>query len=696
MALWQRRLRLVIALGAVALAVVVAFAFQRRAEAPLSPFTRTDPKALVETTGLHKLRFNADKEEVVLEAAGMRAYEDGSTIASDVRVTTTRAGGRTFVLTAKEARVGKDESTYVFEGEVHSTSSDGLSVETDRATYTEADGIVRAPGPVKFSRGRMSGSGVGFTYDKRRDLVTIREKVEVRVAAGASESAHAPMTITSGLMDLDRIQHVIRFQNAFKATRSGEVIEADMGLARLTEDEELLQMLELRGRSRITAAPGGVGSLQAMTGRDIDLKYAADGETLEHARIEGEAVVRVAGEAQQPPRQITADAINVPLGAGGTLPTALTARGRVELSLPAEKTAAARTITADSLDGKGEEGKGLTGAVFTGNVRFREHGTGVDRTATSDVLQVSMKPGLSAIDEATFLRAVRFLDGKMIATAAHGRYALGAGVLDLSGTEAASPRPSVRNDQIAVDATTIQVVLDGPKVHAAGAVRSALGPAKDGGAKKTPSMFKDDQPVSVTADDLQYDGAADRATYSGNAQLWQADTTIKAATITIEETTGDLTAAGEPVATTTVLLQTGKDGTKKRSVANAKSKELRYEEAGRRATYLGEAYVNGPQGELRAARIELYLKPSGDELERAEAYEGVTLTEQRRKTTGDRLTYTSADERYVVVGRPMKIFDECDGVTEGRSLTYLKGADRIVVDGSEQMRTRTKGGAKCP
>ncbi len=34
--------------------------------------------------------------------------------------------------------------------------------------------------------------------------------------------------------------------------------------------------------------------------------------------------------------------------------------------------------------------------------------------------------------------------------------------------------------------------------------------------------------------------------------------------------------------------------------------------------------------------------------------------------------------------------------TEGRSLTYLKGADRIVVDGSEQMRTRTQGGAKCP
>ena len=47
---------------------------------------------------------------------------------------------------------------------------------------------------------------------------------------------------------------------------------------------------------------------------------------------------------------------------------------------------------------------------------------------------------------------------------------------------------------------------------------------------------------------------------------------------------------------------------------------------------------------MTAAKIELYLKPSGDELERAEAYENVTLREQNRKTTGARLTYTTADE----------------------------------------------------
>ena len=41
----------------------------------------------------------------------------------------------------------------------------------------------------------------------------------------------------------------------------------------------------------------GAGGLQALTGRDIDLKYGADGETLEHALIVGDAVIQLAGEA---------------------------------------------------------------------------------------------------------------------------------------------------------------------------------------------------------------------------------------------------------------------------------------------------------------------------------------------------------------------------------------------------------------
>ena len=73
----------------------------------------------------------------------------------------------------------------------------------------------------------------------------------------------------------------------------------------------------------------------------------------------------------------------------------------------------------------------------------------------------------------------------------------------------------------------------------------------------------------------------------------------------------------------------------------------------------------------------------------------VTLSEQGRKTIGNRLTYFGQDEKYVVTGTPLTIVDECGGETIGRTLTFFKAADRIVIDGSEQMRTRTQGAAKC-
>ena len=105
--------------------------------------------------------------------------------------------------------------------------------------------------------------------------------------------------------------------------------------------------------------------------------------------------------------------------------------------------------------------------------------------------------------------------------------------------------------------------------------------------------------------------------------------------------------------------------------------------------------MNSQQGDLTAARIELFLKPSGDEVERMEAYETVTLREKSRKTTGGRLTYYSADERYVMTGAPVTILDECARETTGRTLTFYRTADRVVVDGSEQVRTQTKGGSQC-
>jgi lipopolysaccharide export system protein LptA len=206
-------------------------------------------------------------------------------------------------------------------------------------------------------------------------------------------------------------------------------------------------------------------------------------------------------------------------------------------------------------------------------------------------------------------------------------------------------------------------------------------------------MLKSDQSTLLVGDEFTYDGAKSMATYSGGARLLQGDTSIEAKQLVLDEAAGDLTATGS-VVSTTMLQQTGEDGKKTRVRSIARAADFVYEEAVRRGTYTGKAHVGGPQGDMRASRIEMYLLPTGDELDHVEAYEEVILIESGRKTTGSRMTYLAADDRYEVTGAPVVIVDECGQKMEGRKAT--KTADRVILDGNERIRTRTEGSKKCP
>src|SRR5262249_50049639 len=155
----------------------------------------------------------------------------------------------------------------------------------------------------------------------------------------------------------------------------------------------------------------------------------------------------------------------------------LIGRESVVLTFPPEgPTQGGRTIRAATLDAKGDEKKGLTRAQFGGGVQFREKVGDAARAANSAALDVGLKPGFSTIDDATFTRGVRFEQGQMGANAAVAHYDPDKGTLALSGSEPGRPMPHLDNERIVVDAAAIDVTLDGPKVNAAGSVRSELKP----------------------------------------------------------------------------------------------------------------------------------------------------------------------------------------------------------------------------
>ena len=45
--------------------------------------------------------------------------------------------------------------------------------------------------------------------------------------------------------------------------------------------------------------------------------------------------------------------------------------------------------------------------------------------------------------------------------------------------------------------------------------------------------------------------------------------------------------------------------------------------------------------------------------------------------------------------RPVKVIESCREIT-GKTLTFYKSTDRILVDGNQEIRTETKSGGACP
>jgi hypothetical protein len=142
---------------------------------------------------------------------------------------------------------------------------------------------------------------------------------------------------------------------------------------------------------------------------------------------------------------------------------------------------------------------------------------------------------------------------------------------------------------------------------------------------------------------------------------------------------------------------------RKSTRTTAVADKLVYEDAKRLATYTGTeselANIVGAQGDLTAEVIQLFLKPGGSELERAEADRRVEVKEGQRRAKGDHLTYTSADETYVIKGNPVEADryapNECTR-TMGKALRFRRGDETLIVDGIPGVTPFNTKPIECP
>lgn len=689
---WQRRGRLIAAtvtIGVAASAYWMTSA--RRVPPPAPPVTPLAPTVTSRVTTGQAEQTSGQRQDFALDFTEQSTYSDGRTVAKGVVVTVVRPENRTFVITGNEGTIGKDQSSVDMQGDVVLKAHDGLVARTATATYANGEGILRAPGPVTFERGKTHGSGVGFTYDKQRDMMAVLDKAKSHIAGS---DATGDMDVSTGTFTDARKDRFMRLERDAVVTRPGQTFAADDMMVFLLPDRDEPDMMELRGKARITGGTG-FGSLRAMTARDINIDYADDGRTVQHVTLAGQASITLAGATPAAAGQrLAAEYIDLALGPDGAI-TSLVARERLLVTLPGLGPTPARTIRSDELTGDGVAGAGLTAMRFLGNVDFREGGSGrtpPTRLAKSATLTLALTAA-GAAERAVFAGDTSFQDGTLSATATEARYLMAEDRLVLVGRPGAAPR--MTDTGLQVEATDITIGLATNNVSASGAVSSVMQPASTragGGTARTPALLADDLPLFASAGTLEYDSQTRRATYSGRARLWQGATDIRAETVALDEQRGDLSASGG--VTSTLALSAGPQGATPARGTIARGQTLRYDDAARTATYATGAQMSGPQGDLKADTIALVLAAAARTLERIEGNGAVEAQVSARDARGARLVYHAADERYVLTGAPVRFTEECR-VTTGRTLTFFGTAGKLIVDGNEATRTVTTGGGRC-
>jgi lipopolysaccharide export system protein LptA len=313
----------------------------------------------------------------------------------------------------------------------------------------------------------------------------------------------------------------------------------------------------------------------------------------------------------------------------------------------------------------------------------------------------------------------------VVADATHALYHVDKDQIDLTPSGDPGPAaPRVTDGRVTVEARTIEFSLTSRRLKADTKVRSSMAPASAPGPAsaparstaagatarqaapvandaKVPSLLKNDQPVTVTSNRLEYDGEAEHAVYSGSARLWQGETKINGDTIIVDDKTGNLEARTN--VHTDMLLDDvdPKTNAKKptRSVGDADS--FVYDDARRLATYTGHAHFVGSEGDVTAEKLELFLLKDSNELDHAEGYGSngkVIVRESGRIATGARLTYTAKDQTYIMTGTPVTAVEQTPPDCKesvGAMLTFQRAVDTVNMKGNGVIRSTQKQIA-CP
>ena len=741
---WQKLARVAIVAGLALFAAVLYMGIRERGE-PVAArgIDRADPEALVESTSTELVQSDGGLENFLLEATRQLTYSDGSVRFVDgVQLTVPEQTERDgFVVTGAEATIDDAQRNFEIRGTVEMTSDDGLVAHTGTATYARQRNEVimrNEEQPTSISQNGMEAAGLLVTYARSDKLIQLEESTVVRLRG---DDERRPVEIFSPRATLAQQARYMRFEGGAEVRTGSMILHSDDTTAHFGEEETALERLELRGNTSIRSAEPGDGGLRAMRASETTLAFRSESRVLEQATLAGGSTLELAGVGGAAGSYIESETMDLMVAPNGREVVGLEASGEVRLQLPMTTGEPRQEIRAGSLVATGAPevpagpithihrlASGLSAIAFNREVVYEEEhaatptSDGVRRSVSADRMQAGVERGLSGLLQVQFLGHVVFEDESRRAEADEARYDLIAGVVALTTAGEAGRVPRLVEAANTIEAESVTFALDGSSVTATGGVQTVLTPTSatpEVQNDKVPTLLDAEQRINLSAEKLIFDHTARVATYSGEARMWQGATSFQGDEIAIDNQTGDLTISGDAKTTIQLIRLNAETGVDEVSRTNVEADNFVYDDDAKLATYDPKALFTSDFGDLKADKLEVFLQPDGQTLDRLVASGDVKLRMDDRWATGDHLVYFEAEGKYDMKGSPVEIVETVEtedeaavvtpvtrGITtppppscrstKGRQLTFYRQADTVTVDGQQQLRTETNNGVCVP
>jgi len=230
------------------------------------------------------------------------------------------------------------------------------------------------------------------------------------------------------------------------------------------------------------------------------------------------------------------------------------------------------------------------------------------------------------------------------------------------------------------------------------------------------ALLATSDPVHVTAEYMAARANPPLATYTGNARLWQNANVIEAPSIQFQKEQRSVVAGSSgDHKVSTVLIGTDQKGNA--NPVTVTSARLVYKDSDRKAYFDGGVTVRGSDMTITARQMDVFLAQASPiangrtsssvqdgnsvnrpavagsapaepplspaRLDKIVATGSVVITEPKRRATGENLTYTASDDKFVLTGGPPSIFDAEHGKITAVSLTLFRRDGRVVVEGDK-------------